>query len=281
FIGQQPDGIMLDPDDSFWCQALEDLETCGQSELLREIEASIMTGTAISLGVEGANKPQAEPILTHSRMSPLRRNSLLHQGNLFHQGTHLHEHAHLHEEAQLHQDAHLLQEAHFNHEAHLQHEAHLHQGAYIHQDNQSLLHHDSKPKASLRVSERTWESRRIKEEMQGILSPTPLELHKVTVIKDPEIDDFGFSVSDGFLEKGVYVNMIRPDGPADRAGLRPYDRILQVNHVRTRDFDCCLAVPLITEAGDRLELVISRNPLANDDDDAEDNNNTFDHHLDL
>uniref|UniRef100_A0A8C1RVP8 Glutamate receptor interacting protein 2b n=1 Tax=Cyprinus carpio TaxID=7962 RepID=A0A8C1RVP8_CYPCA len=85
---------------------------------------------------------------------------------------------------------------------------------------------------------------------------------QVTVMKDPESDDFGFSVSDGFLEKGVYVNMIRPEGPADRAGLKPYDRILQVNHVRTRDFDCCLAVPLITEAGDRLELVISRNPLA-------------------
>uniref|UniRef100_A0AAX7SP67 PDZ domain-containing protein n=1 Tax=Astatotilapia calliptera TaxID=8154 RepID=A0AAX7SP67_ASTCA len=202
FIGQQPDGILLDPEDSFWCQALEDLETCGQSELLREIEA------------------------------------------------------------------------HFNQELHLQ------QGVHIHQDIQSpLLHHEPKSKASLRVSERTWESRRIKEEMQGILSPTPLELHKVTVIKDPESDDFGFSVSDGFLEKGVYVNMIRPDGPADRAGLRPYDRILQVNHVRTRDFDCCLAVPLITEAGDRLELVISRNPLANDD--PEDNNNTLDHALDL
>uniref|UniRef100_A0A3P8WE04 Glutamate receptor interacting protein 2 n=1 Tax=Cynoglossus semilaevis TaxID=244447 RepID=A0A3P8WE04_CYNSE len=174
------DAILLDPDDSFWCQALEDLETCGQSELLREIEVSL---------------------------------------------------------------------------------------------------HSSKPKASLRASERTWESRRIKEEMQGILSPTPLELHKVTVIKDPESDDFGFSVSDGFLEKGVYVNMIRPDGPADRAGLRPYDRILQVNHVRTRDFDCCLAVPLITEAGDRLELVISRNPVSGDD--LEDNNNTLDHTLDL
>lgn len=40
FIGQQPDGILLDPEDSFWCQALEDLETCGQSELLREIEVS-------------------------------------------------------------------------------------------------------------------------------------------------------------------------------------------------------------------------------------------------
>lgn len=53
-------------------------------------------------------------------------------------------------------------------------------------------------------------------------------MFQVTVIKDPESDDFGFSVSDGFLEKGVYVNMIRPDGPANRAGLRPYDRILQV-----------------------------------------------------
>ena len=40
--------------------------------------------------------------------------------------------------------------------------------------------------------------------------------------------DFGFSVSDGLLEKGVYVNMIRPDGPAHQAGLQPYDRILQV-----------------------------------------------------
>uniref|UniRef100_A0A673A070 Glutamate receptor interacting protein 2b n=1 Tax=Sphaeramia orbicularis TaxID=375764 RepID=A0A673A070_9TELE len=194
---------------NFWCQALEDLETCGQSELLREIEVSYMfTERTLTL------------------------------------------------------------------------ELSLHIGAHLRQDNQSpVLHQEPKPKASLRVSERTWESRRIKEEMQGIVSPTPLELHKVTVIKDPESDDFGFSVSDGFLEKGVYVNMIRPDGPADRAGLRPYDRILQVNHVRTRDFDCCLAVPLITEAGDRLELVISRNPLANDD--GEDNNNTLDHPLDL
>lgn len=38
--------------------------------------------------------------------------------------------------------------------------------------------------------------------------------------------------------------------------------ISQVNRVRTRDLDCCLTVPLIMEAGDSLELVISRNPLA-------------------
>uniref|UniRef100_A0A8C1R4J6 Glutamate receptor interacting protein 2b n=1 Tax=Cyprinus carpio TaxID=7962 RepID=A0A8C1R4J6_CYPCA len=192
------DGLMMEQEDSFWCQALEDLETCGQSELLREIEASIMTGSALSLGVEGG-KAHGETV-NQPHLSPLRK------------------------------APHLLNE--------------------------------TKNKSTLRMSEKTWESRRIKEEIQDILSPTPLELHKVTVMKDPESDDFGFSVSDGFLEKGVYVNMIRPEGPADRAGLKPYDRILQVNHVRTREFDCCLAVPLITEAGDKLELVISRNPLA-------------------
>jgi len=30
----------MEQEDSFWCQALEDLETCGQSELLREIEVN-------------------------------------------------------------------------------------------------------------------------------------------------------------------------------------------------------------------------------------------------
>lgn len=55
---------------------------------------------------------------------------------------------------------------------------------------------------------------------------------QVTIRKDLESHDFGFSVSDGLLEKGVYVNMIRPDGPADQAGLKPFDRILQVLFVR-------------------------------------------------
>uniref|UniRef100_A0A8C9VEE8 Glutamate receptor interacting protein 2a n=1 Tax=Scleropages formosus TaxID=113540 RepID=A0A8C9VEE8_SCLFO len=80
-------------------------------------------------------------------------------------------------------------------------------------------------------------------------------------VKWRETHDFGFSISDGYLESGIYVNMIRPEGPAHRAGLKPFDRILQVNHIRTREMDCCLAVPLIMEAGDKLELVISRNPL--------------------
>lgn len=42
-----------------------------------------------------------------------------------------------------------------------------------------LLLNETKNKSTLRMSEKTWESRRIKEEIQDILSPTPLELHKV------------------------------------------------------------------------------------------------------
>lgn len=46
--------------------------------------------------------------------------------------------------------------------------------------------------------------------------------------KDSDGEDFGFSVSDGLLEKGVYVKNIRPAGPGDLGGLKPYDRLLQV-----------------------------------------------------
>ncbi|XP_045668353.1 glutamate receptor-interacting protein 2 isoform X2 [Ursus americanus] len=160
-------------EEGFWRmfgEALEDLESCGQSELLRELEASIMTGTVQSMALEG--RPGHRP---------WRRGQ---------------------------------------------------------------------------------EVRASAEEVQELLLPTPLEMHKVTLHKDPLRNDFGFSVSDGLLEKGVYVHTVRPDGPAQRGGLRPFDRVLQVNHVRTRDFDCCLAVPLLAEAGDVLALVISRNPLA-------------------
>ncbi|XP_044879812.1 glutamate receptor-interacting protein 2 isoform X9 [Mauremys mutica] len=214
-------GLETAHEDSFWRvfgEALEDLETCGQSELLREIEvnqlgivlttpfsplvASIMTGSVHSLGLEGS-KLLVDSV-SESGLSPLRKGN----SNCCDEG----------------------------------------------QSDSSI--------APTKKNERNLEMKKIEEVVQEIMSPTPLELHKMTLHKDPESDDFGFSVSDGLLEKGVYVNMIRPNGPADQCGLKPYDRVLQVNRIRTRDFDCCLAVPLISEAGDKLDLVISRNPLA-------------------
>ncbi|KAM7404884.1 hypothetical protein PAMP_012193 [Pampus punctatissimus] len=190
----------LNQEDSFWSQALQDLETCGQSEILRELEAS-MTGSSLSLYLEETKTN--EDSMFQSEISPIKREE---------------------------------------------------------------IHIESKNKSNLNMLTGARDvASHDKGDPSDILSSTTLALHKVNMRKDLDSHDFGFSVSDGLLEKGVYVNMIRPDGPADEAGLKPFDRILQVNRVRTRDLDCCLTVPLIMEAGDSLDLVISRNPLATAD----------------
>ncbi|XP_034028553.1 glutamate receptor-interacting protein 2-like isoform X2 [Thalassophryne amazonica] len=188
----------LNQDDSFWSQALQDLKTCGQSKILRELEAS-MTDSALSLYLEETKTNNDS--MFHSEIGPIEE-----------------------------------------------------------------IQKEEKNKVNLNMSAGFRNTpARSKGNPPDILSLTALQLHKLTISKDLESRDFGFSVSDGLLEKGVYVNMIRPGGPADQAGLKSYDRILQVNRVRTRDLDCCLTVPLIMDAGDSLDLVISRNPLATAD----------------
>ncbi|XP_064633834.1 glutamate receptor-interacting protein 1-like isoform X3 [Lineus longissimus] len=104
---------------------------------------------------------------------------------------------------------------------------------------------------------------RLQHQMQVMTQPTPTEILKVTLYKNSDSDNFGLSVSDGLLEKGVYISALRPGGPADKCGvLRNFDRILQVNHVKTRDLDCCLVVPLIAASGNQIDIVVSRNPVA-------------------
>lgn len=52
---------------------------------------------------------------------------------------------------------------------------------------------------------------------------------QVTLMKDKVYDDYGFSVSDGLYEKGVFINKIRSGGPADLTSvLKSFDRIIQV-----------------------------------------------------
>ncbi|XP_042671807.1 glutamate receptor-interacting protein 1 [Centrocercus urophasianus] len=194
------DNTEADQEENFWSQALEDLETCGQSGILRELEATIMSGSTLSL-----NHENPQPRSQLGRQASFQERSTV-------------------------------------------------RPHYSQASRSNTLPSD--------VGRKSMVMRKIKQEMKEIMSPTPVELHKVTLYKDSDGEDFGFSVSDGLLEKGVYVKNIRPAGPGDLGGLKPYDRLLQVNHVRTRDFDCCLVVPLIAESGNKLELVISRNPLA-------------------
>ncbi|XP_076776438.1 glutamate receptor-interacting protein 1 isoform X4 [Arvicanthis niloticus] len=194
------DSADAEQEENFWSQALEDLETCGQSGILRELEATIMSGSTMSLNHEA---PTARSQLGRQASFQERSSSRPH---------------------------------------------------YSQTTRSNTLPSD--------VGRKSVTLRKMKQEIKEIVSPTPVELHKVTLYKDSGMEDFGFSVADGLLEKGVYVKNIRPAGPGDLGGLKPYDRLLQVNHVRTRDFDCCLVVPLIAESGNKLDLVISRNPLA-------------------
>ncbi|XP_049638692.1 glutamate receptor-interacting protein 1 isoform X2 [Suncus etruscus] len=195
-----PDTTDAEQEENFWSQALEDLETCGQSGILRELEATIMSGSTMSLNHE----------------APTSRSQLGRQASF--------------------------------------------------QERSSSRPHYSQTTRSNTlpsdVGRKSVPLRKMKQDIKEIMVPTPVELHKVTLYKSSDMEDFGFSVADGLLEKGVYVKNIRPAGPGDLGGLKPYDRLLQVNHVRTRDFDCCLVVPLIAESGNKLDLVISRNPLA-------------------
>ncbi|XP_015265988.1 PREDICTED: glutamate receptor-interacting protein 1 [Gekko japonicus] len=202
-------------EENFWSQALEDLETCGQSGILRELEDKADRRLCLR------NMTLLATIMSGSTMS-------------------------------------------LNHD-NLQHRSHLGRQASFQERSTSRPHYSQTTRSNTLPSDvgrKSGALRKMKQEMKEIMSPTPVELHKVTLYKDSDMEDFGFSVSDGLLEKGVYVKNIRPAGPGDVGGLKPYDRLLQVNHVRTRDFDCCLVVPLIAESGNKLELVISRNPLA-------------------
>ena len=70
--------------------------------------------------------------------------------------------------------------------------------------------------------------REVEEQLQNIFTPTPVELMRVRLRKTNEVDDFGFGLSDGVYEKGVYISAVRPGSEA-AAALRQYDRILQVH----------------------------------------------------
>ncbi|KAI9545217.1 hypothetical protein NQZ68_038247, partial [Dissostichus eleginoides] len=152
----------------FWSQALEDLETCGQSGILRELEES---GEETQLR---ALVPPSSPNTNSSLSLPSCPGSTL------------------------------------------------------------SLNHDPTPLRSTLGRQASFQERsNSKPSVNSRPTPCPLtpraELRheELTLEKATDLEDFGFSVSDGMLDRGVYVNNIRPGGPAECGGLRAYDRILQ------------------------------------------------------
>lgn len=85
---------------------------------------------------------------------------------------------------------------------------------------------------------------------------------RAIVFRDIDTGSFGFSVSDGLNDKGVFIQSVKPDGPAARAGIHPYDKILQINNTRCSDMDSAAVILSIGSSGNRLRLHLSRNPAA-------------------
>ena len=56
---------------------------------------------------------------------------------------------------------------------------------------------------------------------------------RVRLVKTDYNPDFGFSISDSAYEPGIYIHKVKPGGPAEMNGLKPYDRILRASC-------CCL-----------------------------------------
>uniref|UniRef100_H2ZEM0 PDZ domain-containing protein n=1 Tax=Ciona savignyi TaxID=51511 RepID=H2ZEM0_CIOSA len=88
----------------------------------------------------------------------------------------------------------------------------------------------------------------------------PLRFHRLTLFKESLNEDFGFSLSDGQIEPGVFVHTVRHGGPAHRCGLLPFDRLLQVNGTTLHDSDCTRAIPVVSGARERLDVLVSRHP---------------------
>jgi hypothetical protein len=86
------------------------------------------------------------------------------------------------------------------------------------------------------------------------------ELILTSLQRSTESDGFGFSLSNGVYESGIYVGAVKHDGPAAEK-LQPFDRILKVNGVKVIDLTCADVVPLIAQSGRQLDLVVSRRPL--------------------
>ncbi|CAF1078989.1 unnamed protein product [Didymodactylos carnosus] len=83
----------------------------------------------------------------------------------------------------------------------------------------------------------------------------------VILKRDKRILDFGFSISDRLYGTGVYVNKIRPNGPAEHEGtLRPCMRIYKVNSIDVTRMECNQVVPLLSNSNDELQLIVSRTP---------------------
>ncbi|MEE6528454.1 hypothetical protein FKM82_030765, partial [Ascaphus truei] len=86
------------------------------------------------------------------------------------------------------------------------------------------------------------------------LSPQELRPRLCSMKKGPS--GYGFNLHSDKSHPGQYVRAVDPDSPAERAGLLPKDRIIEVNGVCMEGMQHADMVSTIKSGGDETSLLV-------------------------
>ncbi|XP_032169024.1 FERM and PDZ domain-containing protein 2 isoform X1 [Mustela erminea] len=97
---------------------------------------------------------------------------------------------------------------------------------------------------------------------KGFIAEPEGEITHVTLTRDPH-RGFGFVINEGDgvgkADPGIFISSIIPGGPADKAKkIKPGGRILALNHISLEGFTFDMAVRMIQNSPDSIELIISQ-----------------------
>ncbi|XP_021165853.2 Na(+)/H(+) exchange regulatory cofactor NHE-RF2 isoform X2 [Fundulus heteroclitus] len=92
-------------------------------------------------------------------------------------------------------------------------------------------------------------------EVEPSPSPTPERLPRLCRLVKAE-NGYCFNLQSDKKKGGQFVRSVDPDSPAERAGVRPGDRIVEVNGVNTKGLRHSEVVALIRSKGDEVSLLV-------------------------
>lgn len=102
-------------------------------------------------------------------------------------------------------------------------------------------------------------SRAAKKEAQAVVQSSPAEASDLT----PRLchlvraeAGYGFNLHSEKSRPGQYIRSLDPGSPADRAGLRPQDRLIEVNGVNIESMRHAEVVAFIKRGGDETRLLV-------------------------
>ncbi|XP_027450357.1 FERM and PDZ domain-containing protein 2 [Zalophus californianus] len=117
-----------------------------------------------------------------------------------------------------------------------------------------------------------------KNRRKGFIAEPEREIVHVTLTRDPH-GGFGFVINEGEgvgkADPGIFISSIIPGGPAEKAKkIKPGGQILALNHISLEGFTFDMAVRMIQNSPDSIELIISQSKGICGNTPSEENNST-------